>query len=167
VCVCVCVCVAGGNGGDGLTFSVGRAPKREDNSDLTVVCNFKNVCLLLCSGPPHSWLSSEITFPPAHTTFFLRAGPDSVCSRFSSKISCCRAHFQFAHSSRLALPNNHNRSAALFLLLPTLVLQMKNSKQLYYFRISQIAQWLGKEFPALILSASSHHLLEPHGSYKL
>ena len=39
---------------------------------------------------------------------------------------------------------------ALFLLLPTLMSQMENTRQFYYFKTSQIIQWLGEELPALM-----------------
>jgi hypothetical protein len=40
------------------------------------------------------------------------------------------------------------------LLLSTLVPQMENTKQFYYFKTSQITHWMGEELPALILSTS-------------
>lgn len=51
--------------------------------------------------------------------------------------------------------------ADLFLLLPNSAPQMEDSRQFYYFKTSQITQWLGEEFPVLILQASSRHLLAP------
>jgi hypothetical protein len=47
--------------------------------------------------------------------------------------------------------------AVLFLLLPTLPPWMENTRQFYYFKTSQITQWLCEEFPVLILSTSSLH----------
>ena len=54
----------------------------------------------------------------------------------------CWPHFQFAHSSWIALPSHQQLPAALFLLLPILALLMKNTRQFKYFKTIQIAQLL-------------------------
>lgn len=41
-----------------------------------------------------------------------------------------------------------------FLLLPNLLHWMENTRHFYYFKTSQIAQWLGEEFPTVILATS-------------
>ena len=67
----------------------------------------------------------------------------------------CWPHFQFAHSSWIALPSHQQLPAALFLLLPILALLMKNTRQFKYFKTIQITQMLVEEFlaPSSLASA--------------
>lgn len=87
-------------------------------------------CLIL-SLWLHSWLSSETTLSP-------------TCAP-SQDLAMCEPLQVYSKLLTTA-------PAALFFLLSNLVLSMENSRQFYYFKSMQITQWLGEEYPALMLS---------------